>query len=156
MDVEKSKILEVEVAYLAGFFDGEGSIFISTEKHNSCPHKLRHHLTLRISNTNSDILHLLFSIFKVGVVKKQPTPEMETKGWTQDWVWVIVSRGAVNLLEMMLPYLKVKKKQAELAIKFQSLLMKNPKGHSITVEEFIERGELRNKIKELNHSRRWP
>jgi len=39
--------------------------------------------------------------------------------WKDSWVWTTVSNQALDWLKMMLPYLKLKKQEAIIAIKFQ-------------------------------------
>jgi hypothetical protein len=52
---------------------------------------------------------------------------------------------------MLLPYLKIKRKQAELAIKFQSHVFRRG-STPLTEEEINEREKLRKEIMELNRS----
>lgn len=92
----------VEVAYLAGIFDGEGSILWSE----------RHQWRLSITNTNVDLLRWLES--QVGGVTR---PMRRYPNRKQCYVWRASGRrGILSLLEAMRPYLIVKAGEADVAI----------------------------------------
>lgn len=94
------------LSYLAGFFDGEGSINILTRKR---PKNIEYSLTVAIGQKDGETLDLISNNFggNVYVVKRDGT-----------YYWVITHRKAINFLKQILPYLQYKKPQAEVAIKF--------------------------------------
>jgi hypothetical protein len=97
-------------AYLAGFFDGEGSISIIRRK----PHG--HVLHVDVGQIDRRPLELLRSRFG-GSIQLQ---RRHSFGRRDLWYWKTGSQNAVPFLEAMLPYLIVKREQAELALRFQS------------------------------------
>ncbi|MHA1627255.1 MAG: LAGLIDADG family homing endonuclease [Candidatus Asgardarchaeia archaeon] len=101
------------VAYIAGFFDGEGSIFISKSKK-------QYFLTVSISNTN---LHVLEEVQKIigGNISKSPDNRENS---SELFKLRLYCNEAKKFLEKILPYLKIKKEQAKLAIEFQSKMEK--------------------------------
>jgi len=125
-------------SYIAGFVDGEGSLMLSpTPKSKWCPFQPR----LRISNTNLDVIKWLQQ--KIGGFIK--TRE-ETNNRKQIWYLVVNGTKLLPVLENMLPYLKVKKKHAELLIRYIKLRKKHRYCWGLTEEEV----EIYKKLRELN------
>lgn len=101
---------KTDLAYFAGLFDGEGCISIDKD------YKGKVYLTLscRVAMTNLWVLQALKFAFggSVRSVKKQKNH------WKQAWIWRVSAQLALSFLEQILPYLKLKKPEAEIAIKF--------------------------------------
>ena len=72
--------------------------------------------------------------------------------WNPIWEWVIRSKSAYIALKKMLPYLRVKRKRAEIAIELaKRVLYHKKKINKITpVEEVKIRKELAVHLKKLN------
>jgi len=107
---------ETIVAYIAGFFDGEGSIFISKGTH-------QYFLCVNISNTNLSILEDINKITGLGSVSESHDAR---KNSSKLFRIRFYCNEAKAFLEQVYPFLRIKKAQAELAIEFQSK-MKNGK-----------------------------
>jgi len=107
---------ETDLAYSAGIIDGEGNIgiYANTGKHGFPAFKMR----VRVNNTDEWLIHWLKENFggSVGMVDRGPK---YNRNWKPSWWWTISCRKAMLFLEMIFPYLRLKKPQAELAIKFQ-------------------------------------
>jgi len=103
------KILsEANRAYLAGLIDGDGAIMACIEKHDEKKFGFRVRLYLKISQNDKKILNWCQSITQLGGIRINRT----------EYEWRIRDQKTVkSLLLKLLPYLKVKRKQAELAIK---------------------------------------
>jgi len=99
-----------DLAYYAGFFDGEGSIMIThrTKKHY-------HTLEIRITNTNYQVLKQFEDCFGGGVYKGS----VINWRYKPRWQWCISASKALAFLKLIYPYLRLKKKEAETAIEFQ-------------------------------------
>ena len=97
------------MAYIAGFFDGEGSIFVSKSKK-------QYFLTVSISNTNLLVLESIQRIIGGGISKSPDNRENSS----QLFRLRLYCNEAKKFLERILSYLKIKKEQAKLAIEFQS------------------------------------
>ncbi len=109
-------LTEIELAYLAGIFDGEGSIFIV--KRAMGLRKTRHSLVVALGMCNEYIPNLFKGYFGGSV---QPRVFLDSK-YQDSWQWKLYTREALNFLETLLPYLRVKKAEAELGIVFQKSL----------------------------------
>lgn len=100
--------------YAAGFFDGEGCIQIARMRR-----KGKHDVyALRVSANQRDARPLLlFAEHYGGKVRKH---ERTRFGQCDMWRWLVSSAKAEAFLLRVLPYLVVKKDQAELALEFQA------------------------------------
>lgn len=127
---------KTDLAYLAGLFDGEGCICIGKAKPRGGRLHPSYHLECAVSMAN-EYLPTLYRLSFGGSVyfyrDKHPNHQPA-------WQWHISAKKAKIFLEAILPYLTIKKGEAELAVKFQ-MAKKNggsPKGQrggSIKTEE---------------------
>lgn len=103
-------------AYLAGFFDGEGSIAIERAGLNS------QSLRIQAVNTDPRPIEMLQNVFAGNFRSTQ------YRGKTKDgrdykpiYIWRASNTLAKDALASMLPYLTVKRERAEIAIAFERL-----------------------------------
>ncbi len=106
----------MELAYIAGFFDGEGCIYVvkmfknAFEKGNP-GYSLKLEIPQR--SDNSGILYYIQSKFGGNIHHKKPTFNSNAHSR-----WSIHGDQAIVVLVQLLPYLKLKKLQAEVAISY--------------------------------------
>ena len=110
-----------ELAWMAGFFDGEGCILINrrwpTETNGA--KNVHHQLSLQVGSTNHAILELwkeTFGGFIAHVNRTEKRP-----GHADSWTWFVRSNLGENVLKALLPHLILKKKEALCALEFQTL-----------------------------------
>lgn len=103
---------KIDLAYFAGLFDGEGSISIIS-------HTLRErkYLSLLVQFTNTKIWPCQSLKFAFGGYITRRSSK--NKKWQDSWNWVITANQALGFLKIIMPYLRLKQAEAELAIKFQ-------------------------------------
>ena len=109
----------IDLAYLAGILDGEGSICITRTKPKGLYKHSRYTLAINITNTNEWLIRWIDFNFK-GTINRTRLPSRR-----DCWRWQVHSSKAVEFLRLLLPYLKIKKPQAELALMF----LARRKGH---------------------------
>jgi hypothetical protein len=132
-----------ERAYAAGLFDGEGHIGIAVAKNGRG--ELYHRLMIDITNTNVEIVHWLFERWD-GVIH---APRYFAKEeWRTAHRWTVCDGRAMRFLEDVLPFLIIKKEQAELGIEFQKT--KTRGGFGAPKPDLVYRDEVREKISNLN------
>ncbi len=105
-----------ELAYMAGLFDGEGCIHIArihTKKRN-----LTYQLVCKVSMDNLPILEMFERCFG-GSIYCDKKSELHNKyGLLHSWtIW---GNNSISFLKQLMPYLRIKKAQTNLAIEFQS------------------------------------
>lgn len=102
-----------DLAYTAGIIDGEGCIRLRRVlgKGRKKPY---FGVSVEVSNTNEWLTKWLQFNFGGGVFKKKPYKLNARDAWT----WRVVTKEAATFLEAVLPYLKLKRPQAELALLF--------------------------------------
>lgn len=110
MKLDSRRNLTSRMAYIAGFIDGEGCIRIkkSNQSGNS------YYITLQVTNTDKRPLLTIKDVFggKVFFQEKKPSNKIV-------WQYYSATAQAADTLRALLGFLVSKKKQAELAIKFQ-------------------------------------
>ena len=106
---------DTELAYMAGILDGEGCISITKIRaSNTNLHNLSYGLQVRVGMVDKSIPLLFYYAFG-GSFRQRKYSHKEYKN---QWLWGVSGKLAIRSLEMLLPYLRSKKNEAELAIKF--------------------------------------
>lgn len=114
-----SQLTETEVAYIAGLIDGEGSITMGKTASPSGDRKLRYRVHLTVAATTSmELVSWLVSKlggcdYKVGRPKK--------KQHRQGYCMKLAEGPAEELLQRSLPYLVIKKRHAELFLRYREI-----------------------------------
>lgn len=100
--------ITTDIAYIAGFFDGEGCIRIkrASQGGNS------YYIWVSITNSNKGILDMVASIFG-GNVRQAERSTNKTI-----YHYLITSSEAIDMLKVLKSFLREKLRQAELAIFF--------------------------------------
>src|SRR3990167_4371126 len=147
----RGKLSEVEKAYIAGLIDGEGNIGIHRHTDNRGKSKL-HRLALAISNNNPQMHKFL--IKKLGGIV---TARQQQQDWNINYVYKAQTSDLQYILESVLPYLILKKKQAILGLKFLASKQKyalskncNRYSHPLTIKEQMKREGFYVKMRILN------
>lgn len=128
---------ELDLAYLAGFFDGEGSIGILRRKKKKSVN-WAYYAVVAVGQKDGGIMDTLKENFG-GCVHKLKRDESYT--------WSCSDKTALEFIKTLLPYLKYKKPQAETVVElYQSVERK--KFNMISKEEIQRRQKLFEKIRE--------
>ncbi len=98
-------MLDIDLAYTAGFFDGEGCISIS--KNGA--------VDLRIVNTAKNVLLKIQSIFGGSITDRSQ------KVNKRQYAYSIYGSNAIEFLKLIRPYLVDKAKQADTILEYYSI-----------------------------------
>lgn len=147
---------ETQKAYWAGILDGEGCVNITTTKPKDriTPY---HFLRIMIYNSKRELLEKAKREFGCGTIQTH-------KSWSKVlnyqgkiiFAWGASTRDAEKCLRILLPYLFLKKKQAELALEFQEAKstkkgkMKGGVYYTLSKEELAKRARFAQGMKTLN------
>ncbi len=131
------------LAYIAGFLDGDGSIFfqIVPRKDYKERFQIRCSIAFYQKSNNVEILEWLKSKFGVGYIRYRKTG-------VSDYT-VVESKEVQKILLLLQSYVRLKKKHIELGLEIlQKLKDKKSK------EDFLEVCKLVDKFKEINYSKK--
>lgn len=132
-----------DLAWAAGFFEGEGSVDIKKRPDNN--------YLIRVSASNCVSAYLRRLSLMFGG-KVYPRKDVDMRAKTQKrhkWTWEIGADMAYRFLGAIFPYMSSSGKieEAKLAMEFQEHLI----GVPITLEVTRKREELWGKIREIKH-----
>lgn len=117
-----------DLAYLAGYLDGEGCFMFQERT-----------ATVSVSTTYPHILHWIKSLFHGTIALKHPRQGHKRAAYS----WRIYGSNAERLCNMVLPYLKEKRRQAELVLQ--------AKGSSANSEARKAAQDELKKLKRINY-----
>jgi hypothetical protein len=126
--------------WLAGLFDGEGTILVSKYTRTRDEY-LRVVPEVMISNTSKPVM--------MNIAETIDMPLSERKREDRKWIYELRIRKMENIvlfLEKIIPYLRIKRTQAELLYVYCKSRVERPWRSKYTNEEL----QLFNKIRELN------
>lgn len=93
---------EIKLAYIAGLFDGEGTVTLSYNNKKD----IYRAATVSMSSTSIELLELLVEEFGGSIVKQKVYKEHHK----QSWSWRLQRRNAISFLDSILPYMMEKEK----------------------------------------------
>jgi hypothetical protein len=139
----KAKITETEWAYVAGIIDSDGCI----QAPNGYGKNSHYRGEIHIIQRDMPLIDFLFSKFdgSVNVVKRN-----HKSGIKYYLRWMITGPRMAEILKGALPYLVLKKKQAELAIELQSIILPRGNAKKLPKEIIERRAQIALGIKSLN------
>ena len=136
--------------YLAGFFDGEGSIFI-TKINNKRSGNTWYRLSCSCANSDKQPINMLR--------KFNPTLKLFSYipgrkcTYKPIYQWLVTGNTALNFLSVIEKHLIVKKGQAKIAIEFQEWRNKYGNSGKKRPQSYLNKcEEYRQKLKKLNLS----
>lgn len=111
-------MVETDLAYAAGIIDGEGCIRLHKHKsimpfHNN-GRGYYYRIVVNVANTVEWLPNWLALTFGGSVCKQRKLNPL----WKTTWQWTISAKKAVKFLALILPYLRLKKFQAEICLSY--------------------------------------
>ena len=104
-------IRESDAAYIAGLFDGEGSIDFTKrkEKKRSGTYNCRR-VSMEISMTDQSVIRWMHEVLGVGTVVKKPRKGLRKDGtkYLMQWRWRCTFRDAYYVCRVLWPYAHTK------------------------------------------------
>jgi len=101
-----------DLAYIAGFWEGEGYAGVYNHKAESSHKKDRRRLEVGIINTNKEVLEWIKKKFDSGCIKIK-TGKKRKSNWKTVYVWMARDGNAMKFLKMIYPYLKFREEQVK-------------------------------------------
>lgn len=113
--IRGKRTLQLNLAYLGGFFDGEGSVFIGRLKRPSGNPSYR--INVSCAGTVKEPIEMYRKLFSKSrqelIFRSKKNPKYKPY-----WMWMATGHLAAEFLRIILPYLVIKKEQARLALEF--------------------------------------
>lgn len=135
---------EIDLAWAAGFIDGEGAVGLYKKNTSHCYFSF--FVRISVANTNLPALERLKNMFGGSIQRTNHNGRNQKPCWT----WYCQSALAAKTLEQLLPYLFVKREQAELCIFSRRYLRYN--GRPRSRYRTKKQQELSDKIKLLKRA----
>lgn len=137
---------KTQLAYIAGFFDGEGSITIAKHFHQKGCLGPVYTLRIQVTGTDPRPIRLIQKYFGGSIMKRTNTGPRNKPLYQL----CICSRGALRFLEAIGPYLLIKKELAIVGIEFQSKRMTFSRNGPRTPAERNFMEKCRRKVLQFN------
>ena len=103
------KMRDTDIAYIAGLFDGEGSIDFKRRKEKRGKYTTNAmQITMRIEMTDQSILKWIHATLKLGTVRKRNRSPSVKKHWKDRWVYTLRFRQAYQVCCLIWPYAHIK------------------------------------------------
>jgi hypothetical protein len=112
-----------DLAWTAGIIDGEGSIFVMKQKREDRDRDTNYILRVSVQSTDPHMTSELKAMFPDGAEFSVAVDKRENNSNTMKWQ--VSGRRAAKFLKEILPFMRVKHKQAELAVEFQTTTKKH-------------------------------
>lgn len=106
----ESTVPEMERAYAAGLFDGEGCVSVYQTAFRSDA------LTVRVTNTSWAMIEFLHSRWGGNLSHRVASEEKNVQAI---WYWSLAANQALRFLDDVYPFLRAKRPQAKLARRYQ-------------------------------------
>jgi LAGLIDADG endonuclease len=131
---------DVQLSYLAGIMDGEGTFNIGLTKN-------KFNSRMYVVNTDERLIHWLKNTFG-GLTYTRNS--LKNPHWKTKYEWIIEKAQIDPICKLIIPFLIIKKEQAELMVKFRTTFIKG-KRPDLTEEIRSFRTKCFENMKKLNH-----
>lgn len=138
-EADLSHITETDKAYLAGFIDGEGHLGVKTSPY--------FYPLVEVTQAIEKPIQELHKLWGVGYLSSRPNSGFNAR---MLYKWTIRAAKAANLLKEVLPYLVIKRTQAEGLLALQDNIDEHRHLHKLPEEVLEYRAWIKQKVSELN------
>ncbi len=105
------------LSYAAGIIDGEGCICIPKRRKTLHRQGFRFSVVISVTNTKEELIQWFGKHFVGGNISVDKMRRNQNAN--PSWRWTLVDKSVTPFLLSILPYLILKRKQAELALEFR-------------------------------------
>ena len=108
---------EADIAYIAGLFDGEGSVYFARrpekkKKHNGEGYRtsISQRISMEITMTDRSVLQWVHEVLGCGTLVKKPRKGLRKDGtkYLMQWKWRCTFRDAYYVCMLLFPYAHTK------------------------------------------------
>ena len=132
-----------DIAYIAGLFDGEGSIYFAKRIEKKKKHKgkgyrtsMSQRISMEITMTDESVVRWVHEVLGVGTVNKKPRKGRRKDGtkYLTQWKWRCTFRQAYYVCCLLFPYAHTKLEKIQKIIDHYSGIVMNNK--VVDLEEY--------------------
>jgi hypothetical protein len=123
------------LGYLAGFLDGEGTIGISSAFAKGRSRNPSHFPHVMIANADRAVMEWIRDT--VGGSLDVPRPSTHKPHWRPSYRWRLHGRNAETFIDALLPYLRVKRPQAEVVLRLRQIRGKDTVPHGTLTDDQV-------------------
>ena len=114
---EHLMISSEDIAYLAGLFEGEGSIYFAKrpekkKKHNGKGYRtsISQRISMEVTMTDESVIRWMHEVLQVGTVVRKPRKGFRKDGtkYLMQWKWRCTFRDAFYVCKLLWPYAHTK------------------------------------------------
>ena len=125
---------ENEVAYIAGLFDGEGSIYYARRKEKKKKHNgkgyrtsMTQRINMEVAMTDEHVIRWVHEVLNVGTVVEKRKKGLRKNGtpYLKQWKWRCTFREAYYVCRLLWPYAHTKLHKIEQVIEHYEPYAKN-------------------------------
>ena len=124
-----------DIAYIAGLFDGEGSIYYARRIEKKKKHKgkgyrtsMSQRISMEVTMTDESVIRWLHEVLKVGTVVKKPRKGLRKDGtkYLMQYKWRCTFRDAYYVCCLLFPYAHTKlEKIQKIITHYDGIVMNN-------------------------------
>ena len=138
-------IAQTDIAYIAGLFDGEGSIHFrrgpeKKKKHNGTGHRISNsmRISMEITMTDHSVLIWVHEVLGVGTLTKKPRKGLRKDGtkYLMQYRWRCTFRDAYQVCLLIWPFAHVKIPKIQQIIEHYSHIKMN--GNVVNLKDYKE------------------
>ena len=140
---------EAEISYIAGLFDGEGSIYFAKRPEKKKKHKGKGHrisisqrISMEITMTDESVVRWTHEVLGCGTVVRKPRKGLRKDGtpYLMQWKWRCTFRDAYYVCLLLWPYAHTKLPKIQQIIDhYATLKIRSGNGKVINLEEYREK-----------------
>lgn len=133
---------QIDLAWAAGFFDGEGCVIIQRRKAPKTKHGILHLLHVEVAQVDILPLNKLQKLFKGRIYFDK---------YSKINKWIITNENARIFISKIQKYTTTKQKECLVALKFSKLIKRKftGKGHAISDKNFYNRETFYKKLQTI-------
>ena len=124
---------DAEAAYIAGTIDGEGSILLTRNRQDRYPSP-----QVSVTSTDRELLDWLRKRFRGSIVRKQRRLAIHS----QAYEWKLTDRRALELLQLVRPFLVIERKIQRADLLLQAYLDCTPRNGRYSQEQLERKLQL--------------
>jgi hypothetical protein len=148
------EISQIDLARLAAYVDGEGQISINAYHmtHRNGRRSQHTRAVIKVSNSDIRLIDWITNLVGVGTIHaNMRTKRADERNWKPVYNWTCQNAKACQVIEAVLPYLILKRDQAEAVLAHQRLILtRTNRRFGIPPENLEQRMHLVSRVRTLN------